>query len=114
MFEGRISGFTMGTGSTLALLPAENATGNFVKIVQRLPVRIDPVNYDPDKLPLFIGLSVEPHVFVNEPPTGPDAGKFLQPPMELPTATPEANGQIKVQPPVEATDGKSPAKAKPE
>ena len=48
-FEGRISGFTMGTGSTLALLPAENATGNFVKIVQRLPVRIDPVNYDPDK-----------------------------------------------------------------
>jgi membrane fusion protein (multidrug efflux system) len=111
-FEGRISGFTMGTGSTLALLPAENATGNFVKIVQRLPVRIDPVNYDPDKLPLFIGLSIEPYVFVNEPPTGPDAGKFLQPPMELPTVTPEANGQIKVQPPAEATDGKSPAKTK--
>ena len=40
-FEGRISGFTMGTGSTLALLPAQNATGNFVKVVQRLPVRID-------------------------------------------------------------------------
>jgi multidrug resistance efflux pump len=38
-FEGRISGFTMGTGSTLALLPAQNATGNFVKVVQRLPVR---------------------------------------------------------------------------
>jgi hypothetical protein len=47
-FEGRISGFTMGTGSTLALLPAQNATGNFVKVVQRLPVRIDLVNYDPD------------------------------------------------------------------
>jgi multidrug resistance efflux pump len=31
----------MRTGSTLALLPAENATGNFVKVVQRLPVRID-------------------------------------------------------------------------
>ncbi len=40
-FKGRITGFTMGTGSTLALLPAENATGNFVKIVQRLPVRIE-------------------------------------------------------------------------
>ncbi len=40
-FDGRISGFTMGTGSTLALLPPENATGNFVKVVQRLPVRID-------------------------------------------------------------------------
>src|SRR5262249_53361788 len=36
-FRGRVSGFTMGTGSTLALLPAENATGNFVKVVQRLP-----------------------------------------------------------------------------
>ena len=41
VFKGRISGFTMGTGSTLALLPAQNATGNFVKVVQRLPVRID-------------------------------------------------------------------------
>src|SRR5262249_50501120 len=40
-FKGRISGFTMGTGSTLALLPPENATGNFVKVVQRLPVRIE-------------------------------------------------------------------------
>ena len=39
-FHGRISGFTIGTGSTLALLPAENATGNFVKVVQRLPVRL--------------------------------------------------------------------------
>jgi membrane fusion protein (multidrug efflux system) len=78
-FHGRISGFTMGTGSTLALLPAENATGNFVKVVQRLPVRVDLLDYDPDKRPLFIGLSVTPHVHVYETPTGPDAGKVLQP-----------------------------------
>ncbi len=78
-FRGRISGFTMGTGSTLALLPAENATGNFVKVVQRLPVRIELTGYDPDKTPLFIGLSVTPHVHLDEPPTGPDAGKVLQP-----------------------------------
>ncbi len=84
MFPGRISGFTMGTGSTLALLPAENATGNFIKVVQRLPVRIDPVDYDPDKDPLFIGLSVVPYVYVKEPATGPDAGQFLQPNMQLP------------------------------
>jgi membrane fusion protein, multidrug efflux system len=77
-FRGRISGFTMGTGSTLALLPAENATGNFVKVVQRLPVRIDLIDYNPDIIPLFIGLSVTPHVYVYEKPTGPDAGKFLQ------------------------------------
>ena len=67
----------MGTGSTLALLPPENATGNFVKVVQRLPVRIDMVDYDPDKLPLFVGLSVEPQS-IEESPTGPNAGKFLQ------------------------------------
>ena len=50
-FEGRITGFTMGTGQTLALLPPQNATGNFVKIVQRLPVRIELTDYDPDKHP---------------------------------------------------------------
>ena len=77
-FKGRISGFTMGTGSTLALLPAQNATGNFIKVVQRLPVRIDLEGYDPDKDPLFIGTSVVPYVYIDQPPTGPDAGKFLQ------------------------------------
>ena len=79
VFSGRITGFTMGTGSTLALLPPENATGNFVKVVQRLPVRIDLQNYDPNKDPLFIGLSVVPYVYLNRPATGPDAGKILQP-----------------------------------
>ena len=78
VFKGRVSGFTMGTGSTLALLPAQNATGNFVKVVQRLPVRIDLEGYDPDKNPLFIGTSVVPYIYINQPPTGPDAGKFLQ------------------------------------
>jgi membrane fusion protein (multidrug efflux system) len=78
VFNGRITGFTMGTGSTLALLPPQNATGNFVKVVQRLPVRIELQGYDPDKTPLFIGTSVVPYVYINKPPTGPDAGKFLQ------------------------------------
>lgn len=77
-FEGRISGFTFGTGSTLALLPPQNATGNYVKVVQRLPVRIDLLNYDPDKLPLFVGLSVTPSVDLRSKPTGPNAGRYLQ------------------------------------
>jgi membrane fusion protein (multidrug efflux system) len=55
IFKGRISGFTEGTGSTLALLPPENATGNFIKVVQRLPVRIDLLgcgaDLDPQTLP---------------------------------------------------------------
>jgi membrane fusion protein, multidrug efflux system len=84
VFKGRVSGFTMGTGSTLAILPPENATGNFVKVVQRLPIRIDLIDYDPDKIPLFVGLSVEPHVYIYKQPTGPGAGQFLQPETQLP------------------------------
>ncbi len=78
-FEGRITGFTMGTGQTLSLLPPENATGNYVKIVQRLPVRIELTDYDPDKIPLFTGLSVTPYVYYKEPLTGPNAGQVLKP-----------------------------------
>ena len=83
-FEGRITGFTMGTGQTLSLLPPQNATGNFVKIVQRLPVRIELTNYNPDKEPLFVGLSVVPYVYYKEPPSGPNAGEVLQPLASLP------------------------------
>jgi len=90
VFKGRIAGFTMGTGSTLALLPPQNATGNFVKVVQRLPVRIELEEYDADKRPLFIGTSVVPYVYINEPPTGPDAGKFLQSDMPRTPATSSA------------------------
>jgi membrane fusion protein, multidrug efflux system len=78
VFKGRVSGFTEGTGSTLAVLPPENATGNFVKVVQRLPVRIDLEEYDANKNPLFVGTSVVPYVYINKPATGPDAGKYLQ------------------------------------
>ena len=66
------------TGSTLALLPPQNATGNYIKIVQRLPVRIELEGYDPDKKPLFIGASVVPYVYLNKPLSGPNAGAVLQ------------------------------------
>jgi membrane fusion protein (multidrug efflux system) len=88
-FKGRISGFTYGTGSTLALLPPENATGNFIKVVQRLPVRIDLIDYDPDKDPLFVGLSVVPYVYYKEKATGQDAGKVLQLVTPLPQINPD-------------------------
>ena len=87
-FEGRITGFTMGTGQTLSLLPPQNATGNYVKIVQRLPVRIELADYDPDKAPLFAGLSVVPYVYYKEPATGPNAGAVLQPLRPLPQGPP--------------------------
>jgi membrane fusion protein (multidrug efflux system) len=87
VFHGRITGFTIGTGSTLALLPPQNATGNFIKIVQRLPVRIELEGYDPDKKPLFIGASVVPYVYLDKPLSGPNAGKFLQSTMQPSSST---------------------------
>ncbi len=90
-FEGRITGFTMGTGETLALLPPQNATGNYVKIVQRLPVRVELTDYDPDKVPLFVGLSVNPYVYYKEPAKGPNAGAVLQPLTPLPQAPTNPN-----------------------
>jgi membrane fusion protein (multidrug efflux system) len=91
-FRGRISGFTIGTGSALSLLPPENATGNFVKVVQRLPVRIELVDYHPDESPLFIGLSVTPTVRLREAPTGPNAGAVLRPPAS-PAENPASGGR---------------------
>jgi membrane fusion protein (multidrug efflux system) len=45
-------------------------------------VRIDVMNYDPDKVPLFVGTSVTPTVDLGTSPTGPNAGKFLQEPTQ--------------------------------
>ena len=86
-FEGRITGFTMGTGQTLALLPPQNATGNFVKIVQRLPVRIELTDYDPSRIPLFVGLSVTPYVYYKEAPSGPTPEKSCSLTPQCPKAT---------------------------
>jgi membrane fusion protein (multidrug efflux system) len=60
-FSGRIDSFSPGSGSTFALLPPENATGNFTKIVQRLPVKIvfDPASVRGYEQRLVPGLSVE-------------------------------------------------------
>jgi membrane fusion protein (multidrug efflux system) len=58
-FHGKVVGFSGGTGSAFALIPAQNATGNWIKVVQRLPVRIA---LDPKELaehPLRVGLSME-------------------------------------------------------
>jgi len=65
-YHGRVLGVTAGTGSALAVLPAQNASGNWIKIVQRLPVRI---GLDPRELeahPLFLGLSTDIDVDVHD------------------------------------------------
>jgi membrane fusion protein (multidrug efflux system) len=77
VFHGRVSGFSPGTGAVLSLLPPENATGNFVKVVQRLPVRIELTEPNPSDTPLFAGLSVTPYIDTRSPADGPDAGRRL-------------------------------------
>ena len=65
-FNGKVVGIEMGTGSAFSLLPAQNATGNWIKVVQRVPVRIQ---LDPQQLaenPLRIGLSATVKVNVTD------------------------------------------------
>ncbi|MFV9668798.1 multidrug efflux MFS transporter periplasmic adaptor subunit EmrA [Pantoea sp. KXB25] len=57
VYHGKVVGLDMGTGSAFSLLPAQNATGNWIKVVQRLPVRIELNQEDIARHPLRIGLS---------------------------------------------------------
>jgi membrane fusion protein (multidrug efflux system) len=58
-YHGRVAGFSGGTGAAFSLIPAQNASGNWIKVVQRVPVRI---NLDPAELrqhPLRVGMSMD-------------------------------------------------------
>ncbi|MER3385737.1 multidrug efflux MFS transporter periplasmic adaptor subunit EmrA [Pectobacterium aroidearum] len=57
VYQGKVVGLDMGTGSAFSLLPAQNATGNWIKVVQRLPVRIELDPQQVNEHPLRIGLS---------------------------------------------------------
>jgi membrane fusion protein (multidrug efflux system) len=63
-FEGQVQSFQAGTGSRFSVLPPENATGNYVKVVQRIPVKIVFDKKPDDKIILAPGMSVEPRVKV--------------------------------------------------
>ena len=64
--RGHVDSVQLGTGSRFSTFPAENATGNFVKIVQRVPVKIDIDSGLDPAIPLSLGLSVEPTVRVGD------------------------------------------------
>jgi len=80
-YQGKVSSLGIGTGSAFSLLPAQNATGNWIKIVQRIPARV--VFTDPKQLdqhPLRIGMSLNVEVSLHDqngpmlaqqPPTQP-------------------------------------------
>jgi membrane fusion protein (multidrug efflux system) len=67
-YRGVVLGLSAGTGSVFSLLPAENATGNWIKVVQRVPVKILLNKEDLDKNPLLLGLSLKVKVKVSESP----------------------------------------------
>jgi len=73
-YHGKVIGLGAGTGSVFSLLPAQNATGNWIKVVQRVPVRIALDNNELDKHPLRIGLSSDVTVDITD-----DKGLVLAP-----------------------------------
>jgi membrane fusion protein (multidrug efflux system) len=58
-YRGRVTGVRAGTGAAFSLLPAENATGNWIKVVQRVPVKIQFDGPVPPDHPLVVGMSLE-------------------------------------------------------
>ena len=66
VYHGRVVGFSGGTGSAFALIPAQNATGNWIKVVQRLPVRVQLDGRELAAHPLRVGLSMEAEIEVGE------------------------------------------------
>ncbi|WP_156840004.1 HlyD family efflux transporter periplasmic adaptor subunit [Novosphingobium aquimarinum] len=62
VYHGKVIGFAGGTGSAFSLIPAQNATGNWIKVVQRLPVRIQLDSRELQAHPLRVGLSMEAEI----------------------------------------------------
>ncbi|MDR2092867.1 MAG: efflux RND transporter periplasmic adaptor subunit [Azoarcus sp.] len=65
-YHGRVAGLAAGTGSAFALLPAQNATGNWIKVVQRVPVRVELEPGQLEKYPLRVGLSMQVTVDIRD------------------------------------------------
>ncbi|WP_342050056.1 MULTISPECIES: HlyD family efflux transporter periplasmic adaptor subunit [unclassified Cupriavidus] len=75
-YHGRVVGLAPGTGSALALLPAQNATGNWIKVVQRLPVRIAIPVEELRAHPLRVGLSMNVDIDIRDT-AGPQDAKAV-------------------------------------
>lgn len=93
VYQGRIRGFSPGTGAAFALLPAQNASGNWIKIVQRVPVRIELEPAEIAAHPLRVGLSMRAQVDLHD-----QSGPMLAAPSTTAAATmasrPERDEQV--------------------
>ena len=67
VYRGRVTGIGAGTGAAFSLLPPQNATGNWIKIVQRIPVKIELDRPLPAEYPLRVGLSLQVTIDLREP-----------------------------------------------
>jgi RND family efflux transporter, MFP subunit len=74
VFHGRVVGFSAGTGSAFSVLPPQNASGNWIKVVQRLPVRIALKPDELEKHPLALGLSMDVDIDLHDE-SGPRLSK---------------------------------------
>ena len=96
-YHGKVVGMGAGTGSVFSLLPAQNATGNWIKVVQRVPVRISLDDKELDKHPLRVGLSADAVVDIKN-----DNCPVLAPGEALPAASTSVYDQIASQADAEA------------
>jgi membrane fusion protein (multidrug efflux system) len=97
VFHGRVLGLGAGSGNAFALLPPQNASGNWIKIVQRLPVRVGLDPAELDRNPLRIGLSVDVDVDTRDHSGPPVARAAPSAPFEAEAdqgAGPEVEAQI--------------------
>ena len=111
-YHGRVEGLGAGTGAAFALLPAQNATGNWIKVVQRVPVRIA---LDPSELrahPLRIGLSMDAKVDVRAH-RRQDAGRRGAPPSRVAQTRGLRRGQAEADAQVRAHHRRQPRPAAP-
>jgi membrane fusion protein (multidrug efflux system) len=96
-YHGKVIGLGAGTGSVFSLLPAQNATGNWIKVVQRVPVRIALDNNELDQHPLRVGLSADVTVDITH-----DQGPALASAPSQPPAQTSVYDQVAAQADAEA------------
>jgi membrane fusion protein (multidrug efflux system) len=96
-YHGKVIGLGAGTGSVFSLLPAQNATGNWIKVVQRVPVRVALNNDELDKHPLRVGLSADVKVDITN-----DQGPVLASAPQQPVAQTDVYDQVAAQADAEA------------
>jgi membrane fusion protein (multidrug efflux system) len=91
VYRGKVDSLSAGTGAAFSLLPPENATGNWVKVVQRLPVKITLAEPPPADKPLRIGLSVEVTINTSDR-QGPLLSSLLQDERQRRNSLPSTDG----------------------